>query len=62
MFQYTPHFAVLAFGQRHFQPAIAAGAAFEIGVDLAVFYAIDLDTVDQFFKLFLRYIAKQRAR
>ena len=58
MFQHPSDFAILAFRQRHFDPAIAARAAFQIGVDLAIFHALNLDTVNEILKLFLTDITK----
>src|SRR3546814_7603865 len=51
MFKNAADFPVLAFGQCHFNPLIASGAAFQIRVDLAVADAFDLDAFDQILKL-----------
>src|SRR3546814_7079035 len=58
MFQHLADFAVLALGQRHFDPLIAPRAAFEIGVDLAVANAVDLDPHREFFELRLADVAE----
>src|SRR3546814_9063352 len=58
MFQHLADFAVLALGQRHFDPLIAPRAAFEIGVDLAVADAVDLDPHREFFELRLADVAE----
>ena len=50
--------AVLALGQAHFDPAIAAGAALEIGVDRAIVHAFDRDPLGQRFELVLGDVAE----
>jgi hypothetical protein len=58
MFEHAADFAVLAFGQRHFDPLVAPGAALHVGVDIAIAHAVDLDAFDQVFELALRDVAK----
>src|SRR3546814_9245546 len=58
MFEHLAYLAILAFGQRHLDPLIAPGAAFEIGVDLAIADAVDGDAEDQLFELRLADVAK----
>ncbi len=50
--------AILAFAQPHLDPAVAAGAPLQIGVDSAVANALDLDAVDQVFQLRLADLAE----
>ena len=54
MFQHAANFAVLAFGQGHFHPAIAPGAAFHIGDNPPVMHPVHGDAFGQFFELVLR--------
>ena len=58
MFEHAAHFAVLAFGQRHFDPAVLARTAFEIGLDPAVAHAVDLHAFDQLVQHGLRDVAE----
>jgi hypothetical protein len=58
MFEHAAYLAVLAFAEAHLDPAVAAGAAFEICVDLAVADAIYLDTVDEILQLGLADVAE----
>src|SRR5687768_6688474 len=58
MFQHAAHLAVLALGQLHLDPAIAAGPPFEIGVDRAIADAVDLDALDQLLELRLADLAE----
>src|SRR3546814_17584889 len=51
MFKNAADFPVLAFGQCHFHPLIASGAAFHIRIDLAIADAFDLDAFDQLLNL-----------
>ena len=52
--EHAANFAVLAFLQSHLDPHIGASAALQIGVDLAIADAVDLDPVNQFLQLCLR--------
>jgi hypothetical protein len=51
MLEHPAHFAVLAFGEAHLDPAIAAGPALEIGVDRAVAHALDRHAFGQVLEL-----------
>src|SRR6478672_7732273 len=59
IFENAPYLAILALGQAHFDPAIAAGAAFQIGVDGPVGDAFDRHAVGEIFKLVLRDSAER---
>ena len=50
--------AVLALGQAHLDPAVAAGAPLEVGVDRAVADALDGDSFGERFELGLRHGAE----
>ena len=58
MREHAPNFAVLAFGQAHLDPAVAAGPALEIGVDRAVMHALDRDPLGKRFELVLGDVAE----
>ena len=51
MLEHPADLAILALAQPHLDPAVAAGAPFQIGVDRAVADALDLDAVDQILEL-----------
>ncbi len=51
MFEHAADLAILAFAEPHLDPAVAAGAPFQIGVDRPVADALDLDAVDQILEL-----------
>ena len=58
MLEHAAHLAILALLEAHLDPGVAAGAAFEIGVDRAVADALDLDPVDQLLELGLADLAE----
>ena len=58
MLEHPADLAVLAFPEAHLDPAVAAGAALQIGVDRAVADAVDLDAVDQLLELLLADLAE----
>src|SRR3546814_2595077 len=58
MFVHVAYRAIFAFGQRHLDPLIAPGAAFEIGVYLAIADAVGGDSEDQLFELRLANVAR----
>src|SRR3546814_1148650 len=58
MFQHPADLAILAFGQRHFDPLVAAGAPFQIGLYPAIAYPVYLQPVEQILKLVLAHLAE----
>ena len=57
MFEDAADLAILAFAQRHLDPDIGARPPLQIGVDLAVADAVNLNSVDQFLQLRLTDLA-----
>ena len=51
MLEHAADFAVLALGQAHLDPAVAAGAPLEVGVDRAVAHALDGDALGKILEL-----------
>ena len=50
MFENAAHLAILALGELHLDPLVAAGPPLQIGVDRSIADAVDLDPVEQAFE------------
>ena len=57
MCEHSAHLAVLAFGEAHLDPAIAAGPPLQVRVDRSVAHPLDGDSFGELFELVLRHSA-----
>ena len=53
MSEHPPHFTILALGQAHVNPAIAAGSALEVRIDRAIADAFDRHALGKALELVL---------